>query len=228
MKVMITGAGKVGAAIAETLGKSGATITILEPDADTVIRGAGLRNVEWHEASGTDVESLENAGAREADVAVAATDIDEVNLVFCLLAKMEFGVPRVIARVNDPHNEWLFNKAWGVDAAVTHSTLISAFVQESVSVGELVRLLNLEQGKVRLIEVRLAEDSPALDRTAGDLNLPRDVALVAYLRDDRVHRVKDDSVFSAGDEVIALCTATAEEQARAALANMPEETSTSR
>ena len=99
-----------------------------------------------------------------------------------LLAKQEFGVPRVIARVNHPKNEWLFNENWGVDLSVSTPHLITALVEEAVSVGRLVRILQFEGGTVRLVEVTLAHDSPVIDKAIKDLDIPRDATIVAVVR----------------------------------------------
>ena len=98
---------------------------------------------------------------------VAATGDDEDNLVVSLLAKQEFAVPRVVARVNHPKNQWLFNESWGVDVSVSTPQLLTALVEEAVSVGSLVRLLRFEGGNAHLVEVTLADDSPAAGVIAG-------------------------------------------------------------
>ena len=120
--------------------------------------------IEWHIADACEVNSLRDAGLERCDVVVAATGDDEDNLVVSLLAKQEFAVPRVIARVNHPKNEWLFNENWGVDLSVSTPHLITALVEEAVTVGRLVRILQFEGGQARLVEVTLADDSPAIDR----------------------------------------------------------------
>ena len=127
--------------------------------------------------------SLRDAGLERCDVVVAATGDDEDNLVISLLAKQEFGVPRVIARVNHPKNEWLFNENWGVDLSVSTPHLITALVEEAVSVGRLVRILQFEGGNVRLVEVTLAEDAPVVDKAIKDLDIPRDATIVAVVRE---------------------------------------------
>jgi len=115
-------------------------------------------------------------------VVIAATGDDEDNLVVSWLAKQEFGVPRVVARVNHPKNEWLFNENWGVDLPVSTPHLITALVEEAVSVGRLVRILQFEGGNVRLVELTLAEDSPVVDKAIRDLDIPRDATIVAVVR----------------------------------------------
>jgi trk system potassium uptake protein TrkA len=145
---------------------------------------------------------------------VAATGDDEDNLVISLLAKQEFGVPRVIARVNHPKNEWLFNENWGVDISVSTPHLITALVEEAVSVGRLVRILQFERGMVRLVEVTLAADAPVIDKAIKELDIPRDATIVAVLREKHVVMPRGDTVFEAGDEVLAMVTAESEEDVK--------------
>src|SRR6266536_6367722 len=118
-----------------------------------------------------------------ADVLVSATGDDEDNLVISLLAKQEFAVPRVVARVNHPKNHWLFNESWGVDVSVSTPHLLTALVEEAVSVGSLVRLLQFEGGEARLVEVTLAGASPAAGQSLVELSFPREATVVAVLRD---------------------------------------------
>ena len=105
---------------------------------------------------------------------IAATGDDKVNLVVSLLAKTEFGVPRVVARVNHPSNEWLFNESWGVDVAVSTPRLLSALVEEAVSVGDLVRLMTFRQGEANLVELTLPDDAPLVGQRVGDVDWPAD------------------------------------------------------
>ena len=131
-----------------------------------------------------------------------------------LLAKQEFGVPRVVARVNNPKNEWMFNELWGVDVAVSTPHLITALVEEAVSVGSFVRLLSFEGGRARLAEVRLAEGSPADGRSIVELGVPRDATVVAVLRADRLIVPRGDTVLRVGDEVVVLVTDESEDDVR--------------
>jgi trk system potassium uptake protein TrkA len=134
-----------------------------------------------------------------------------------LLAKQEFGVPRVVARTNNPKNEWMFNELWGVDVSVSTPHLITALVEEAVSVGSFVRLLSFEGGKARLAEVRLAEGSPADGKPIVDLGIPRDATVVAVLRAERLIVPRGDTVLRIGDEVVVLVTDESEEDVRALL-----------
>ncbi|NBO05951.1 MAG: TrkA family potassium uptake protein, partial [Actinobacteria bacterium] len=138
------------------------------------------------------------------------TGDDEDNLVVSLLAKQEFGVPRVVARVNNPKNYWMFNQMWGVDVSVSTPHLITSLVQEATSVGSFVRLMQLKGGKAELVEVTLAENSPAANRAISELVLPRSATIVAIVRAERVMVPTNDTVLRMGDEVMALITEDAE------------------
>ena len=158
MKVVIAGAGSVGSFIAEDLQAAGHDVLVIEQNEQEVKKLAEQIPCRFLVADACEVSSLQQAGLAEADVVVAATGDDEDNLVVSLLAKQEFMVPRVVARVNNPKNHWLFNKTWGVDVSVSTPHLLSSLVEEAVSVGSLVRLLSFEKSGARLVEVTLAED----------------------------------------------------------------------
>jgi trk system potassium uptake protein len=217
MRVAIAGAGSVGSAIARDLHASGHEVLVLEQDPELVERRRQELDVTWVAADACEVSSLDAAGMGTVDVVVAATGDDEDNLVISLLAKQEFAVPRVVARVNNSKNQWLFNESWGVDVSVSTPQLLTALVEEAVSVGALVRLLQFEGGSAHLVEVTLAEDSPAASVAIADLGIPRDATVVAVVRADRLVVPRGDTVLQAGDEVLVLVTADAEHDVRALL-----------
>ena len=140
------------------------------------------------------------------------TGDDEDNLVISLLAKQEFGVPRVVARVNNPKNEWLFNEVWGVDTAVSTPHLLTALVEEAVAVGSFIRLLSFEGGRAKLAEVTLAPGSPVDGKTIEELGVPRDATVVAVLRNERLIVPRGDTMLRVGDEVIVLVTVDSEDE----------------
>ncbi len=210
MKVAIAGAGSVGTAIAKDLHAKGHDVLVIEKDPELVDRLRSQVDVTWVAADACEVSSLDAAGMAQVDVAVAATGDDEDNLVVSLLAKQEFAVPRVVARVNHPDNQWLFNHSWGVDVSVSTPQLLTALVEEAVSVGSLVRLLQFEGGSANLVEVTLAEGSPAAGTSLAELELPRDATVVAVVRRDRLVVPRGDTVLNAGDEVMVLVTGDAE------------------
>lgn len=214
MRVAIAGAGNVGTYIAEELTANGHDVLLIEQSPDLVSRLKLSSAIDVRVADACEVASLKEAGLDTCDVVVAATGDDEDNLVVSLLAKTEFAVPRVIARVNHPKNEWLFNESWGVDMSVSTPHLITALVDEAVSVGRLVRLFQLEGGNVRLVEVTLADDAPVAESAIKDLDVPRDATFVAVVRDDHVVMARGDTILQAGDEVLALVTPESEDEVR--------------
>jgi trk system potassium uptake protein TrkA len=217
MRVAIAGAGNVGVSIANDLQASGHDVLIIEQDVDLVSRLREHVSARFVAGDACEVSVLQEAGLEQVDVMVAATGDDEDNLVVSLLSKQEFAVPRVVARVNHPKNHWLFNETWGVDVSVSTPHLLTALVEEAVSVGQLVRILQFAEGQARLVEVTLAEDSPARDTAIADLALPRDATIVAVIRDRRVIVPRGDTTLKAGDEVVALVTDLAEEPVRSLL-----------
>jgi trk system potassium uptake protein len=217
VKVIIAGGGAVGTFIADELVPAGHEVHIIEQDGDHVSRMQSTgypAGATWHVADACEVDSLRAISLSDADVVAAVTGDDEDNLVISLLAKQEFAVPRVVARVNNPKNEWLFNENWGVDVAVSTPHLLTALVEEAVSVGTLVRLLSFEGGRASLIEVTLAGDSSAIDREIVSLDFPRDSTVVAVLRNDRVIVPRGDTRLQAGDEVLVLVTAESIDEVR--------------
>jgi trk system potassium uptake protein len=217
VKVAIAGAGNVGTSIAEDLKDNGHEVLLIEKDPDLLAKLRPTLDITWYEGDACEVTTLHDAGLGDADVVVAATGDDEDNLVVSLLAKQEFAVPRVVARVNHPKNRWLFNETWGVDVSVSTPHLLTALVEEAVSVGSLVRLLQFAEGDARLVEVTLAEASPARGQSLSDLAVPRNATIVAIVREGRVVVPRGDTVMQAGDEVIALVTDESEDPVKGLL-----------
>ena len=214
MKVAVCGAGKVGQYIAADLRRDNHDVLVIEKDPDLVARASERLEVRWFVADACELSSLHESGMAECEVVVAATGEDQVNLVISLLAKQEFAVPRVVARVNHPKNHWLFNESWGVDVAVSTPHLLTALVEEAVSVGSLVQLLQFEGGDASLVEVTLAANSPAADRAIVELDVPRDASIVALVRQRRLLVPRGDTVLQVGDEVLALVTKESEDAVR--------------
>ena len=217
MRVVIAGAGSVGSFIAEDLQAAGHDVLVIEQNEQEVKKLAEQIPCRFLVADACEVSSLQQAGLAEADVVVAATGDDEDNLVVSLLAKQEFMVPRVVARVNNPKNHWLFNKTWGVDVSVSTPHLLSSLVEEAVSVGSLVRLLSFEKSGARLVEVTLAEDSPANNLEIAQLGLPKTASIVAIIRQDNVIVPRGNTMLHDGDEVVALVTEDSEAEIKAIL-----------
>ena len=209
MRVAIAGAGNVGRSIALELLGNGHEVLLVERE-PRAMKVDTVPSAEWLLADACELETLVQAGIQTCNVVVAATGDDKVNLVVSLLAKTEFGVDRVVARVNHPKNEWLFNESWGVDVSVSSPRLLAAVVEEAVSVGDLVRLLTFKKGGANLVELTLADDAPLVGKLIGAVPWPDDSALVAVLREGRVVLPTPDAALEAGDELLLVATSEVE------------------
>jgi trk system potassium uptake protein TrkA len=216
MRVAIAGAGAVGRSIAQELVAGGHDVMLIERDAKQ-FDPAVVEEAEWVLADACELTSLEEAGLATCDVMIAATGDDKVNVVVSLLAKTEFAVNRVVARVNDPRNEWLFTDTWGVDVAVSTPRILAAMVEEAVSIGGLVQLMTLRQGQANLVEVTLPEGTPLAGKRARAIGLPHDAALVAILRGGRVIVPTEDDTAEAGDELLFVASPDVEPAIREAV-----------
>jgi len=201
MRVAIAGAGAVGRSIARELLDNGHEVLLIDKNPRS-IKVDSIPQAEWLLADACEVSSLDEAGLERCNVVIAATGDDKVNLVVSLLAKTEYGVPRVVARINHPNNEWLFNESWGVDVAVSTPRLLSALVEEAVSVGDLVRLMTFRQSEASLVELTMPDDAPLAGARIGDISWPADTALVAILRGGRVIVPQADDPLAGGDELL--------------------------
>ena len=220
MRVAIAGAGNVGRSIAAELVENGHEVLLIEKN-PRAMKADTLPEAEWLLADACELSSLEEAGIDTCDVAIAATGDDKANLVMTLLAKTEFGVPRTVGRVNHPKNEWLFNDVWGVDVAVSTPRLMSALVEEAVTVGDLVRLLTFHEGAANLVEMTLPADSPTVGRRIGDLDWPGDVVLVAIIRDGHAQAPDADGSLEGGDELLFVTAQDYEHQLAEMLSPRP-------
>ncbi|ANN16669.1 MULTISPECIES: potassium channel family protein [Amycolatopsis] len=216
MRVAIAGAGAVGRSIAAELIDGRHQVMLIEREADQ-FEPHTVEQADWVLGDACEVSILEESGIEQCDVVIAATGDDKANLVVSLLAKTEFAVRRVVARVNNPANEWLFNDAWGVDVAVSTPRMLAAMVEEAVSVGDLVRLMTFRQSQANLVELTLPEETPLAGKAVSEINLPRDAALVTILRGDRVIVPQPEDPLEPGDELLFVATSDVEPEIRTAL-----------
>src|SRR6202046_3592917 len=184
MRIAIAGAGAGGRSIAGELPENGHEVLLID-NSPRAIKVDTVPRAEWLLADACEISSLDDAGLQRCQVVIAATGDDKANLVVALLAKTEYGVPRVVARVNHPGNEWLYNESWGVDVAVSTPRLLSALVEEAVSVGDLVQLMTFGHSEASLVELTMPADAPLAGKEVGSINWPADAALVAILREGR-------------------------------------------
>ena len=211
MRVTIAGAGAVGRSVAAELTENGHQVLLIDKE-PRAIKPDQVPDAEWLLADACELTSLEEAALENCDVVIASTGDDKVNLVVSLIAKTEFGVPRTVARVNHPSNEWLFNDSWGVDVSVSTPRIMSALVEEAVTVGDVVRLFTFRQGDANLVELTLPADSPYAGTQLGDVMWPSDVSLVTVLRDGRVLTPDANRSLEAGDELLFVAAAEHESE----------------
>ena len=209
MRVIIAGAGSVGRSIANELLAADHQVTLIDRQ-PSAMRVASVADADWLLADACELSSLSEVHADQCDVVVAATGDDKVNLVVSFLAKTEFGVPRTVARVNNPKNEWMFDEAWGVDVAVSTPRIMTAMVEEAVAVGDLVKIFTFHQSGAEILEVTLPEESPMVGVRAGEVVWPRETVLAAVVRGAHPIAPTPDDTLEAGDELLIVAGSDAD------------------
>jgi trk system potassium uptake protein TrkA len=217
MLAVIVGGGRGGSYLAQDLQAQGYQVKVVDRRPDVVAKLRQEIDGEVLCGDGCSPQILEQVGAAQAKLVVAMLHADEDNLVVCRLAKHQFKVARVIARVNNPQNEWLYTKAWGVDVAISQVHLTAKVIEEEIGLGELVTLLKLNRGEAALVEMRLPGGSPALGKTIRDLQLPADTVIVSIIRDGKLVIPRGDTGLQTDDEVLAVSTVKAEPALKEAL-----------
>src|SRR4030043_2192453 len=211
MYIIIVGGGSVGYHLCKALLREGHEVLVMDKD------GAKCENVEdeWGSVcvrgDGCEVATLAEVGASRAEVFIAATDGDEDNLVACQIAKYKFGVPRTIARVNDPKNEEIFRKL-GVDCPISVTNLILEHIEEKIPNHPLIHLLTMGEEKIEIVEVKILEGSKAVGKSVKELALPSDSILALLIRIGKQPQVPTaDTILEVNDRIIALTTTDSEE-----------------
>lgn len=220
MRIGIAGAGAVGRSVAQELLDGGHKVLLIERNRDH-FEPRTVPAADWLLADACELAALEECGMETCDVVITASGDDKVNLAAALLAKSEFGVPRVVARVNDTRNEWLFTEAWGVDVAVSTPRAMVAGVEGAIDVGHLVQLMGLRRGQANVMKLTLPDDNPLVGQRVGGLDLPDNAALITVLRDDAIILPKPDDVLEAGDQMLFVADSVAENQIRAVVRGAP-------
>jgi trk system potassium uptake protein TrkA len=212
MRVVIAGAGSVGRSIARELLSHEHEVTLIDKN-PSAMRVSQVPEAEWVLADACELPALEASELEQADVVVGATGDDKVNLVFSLLGKTEFGVPRTVARVNNPKNEWMFDQSWGVDVAVSTPRIMTAMVEEAVAVGDLVKIFSFSHSDADILELTLPADSRVAGTRLGQVVWPAEVTLATIVRDGRPLVPSPDDTLEAGDELLLVAGADADTDA---------------
>ena len=213
MRVAIAGAGNVGQSIARALLGAGHKVLLIERQRPHY-RPELVSEADWMLADACELAVLQAAGVDTAHVVIAATGDDKANLVVAMLCKSEFGVPRVVARVNTPANHWLFTSEWGVDVAMSTPGTLVAAVEEAVVTGDVVRLMTLQHGSGAIVAITLPPSSALVGGTVGQLDLPADAAVLAVTRGRSLLAPDADVALTAGDELVLLVAEQAEDEVR--------------
>lgn len=216
MRIGIAGAGRVGRSLAQELLDRGHKILLIERERND-FEPHTVAGADWLHGDACELTTLQEAGAQTCDVLIAATGDDKANLVVGLLGKTEFGVPRVVARINDLRNEWLFGQAWGIDVAVSTPGAMVAGIEGAIDVGHLVRMMGLREGRAALTKLTLPEDNPLVGKLVRELDLPSNTALVTVLRGDEVKVPQPDDTLEGGDELLFIADSFLERSIWAAL-----------
>lgn len=205
MNVMIVGGGRTGTQLAYLLMEQNHQVRVLDHRKEVLARlHRELPTEVIFEGNATELEVLERAGIREVDVLAACTTADEDNLVVCYLARQQFGVPRTIARINDPRNAWLFDHKFCVDVALNNATVIAGLIQEEMSLGDMMTLLKLRRGDYSLVEEKIPLGARAIGVALKDLGLSDECVIAAIIRQGKVIVPRGMSTFEVGDEILAI------------------------
>jgi trk system potassium uptake protein TrkA len=217
MFVIIVGGGRTGSHLAELLVQEGHAVKVIDDRPEILER---LRQEMPAEAvvagDGSDPNVLEAVGVKRAQVLAAVTAEDEANLVATSLARFEFNVPRVIARVNDPKNAWMFTAEMGVDVALNNADILAKLIAEEMSLGDMMIMLKIRRGKYSLVEEKIYPGAHAVGQTIKDLPLPPNCIISGILRYGEMVLPRGITVLEEGDEILALV----DEPARLELARL--------
>lgn len=211
MFAVIVGGGRGGSYLAQDLQSQGYQVKVVDRRPDVVAKLRQEIDGEVICGDGCSPQILEQVDTAKADLVVAVLHDDEDNLVVCRMAKHHFHVRRVIARVNNPRNQWLYTKAWGVDVAISQVHLTAKVIEEEIGLGELVTLLKLNRGEAALVELFLPETSPCRGKAIRDLNLPADTVIASVIRGGKLLVPRGDTRLESGDEILAISTVAAEQ-----------------
>ena len=211
MNVIIVGGGFTGVYLAKLLIENHCSVKVLENRAKVFEKLQQDLSTEYIvNGSGTDPDMLESVGISAADVFVSVTDEDEVNLVASTIAKFEFGVPRVIARVNNPKNAWMFNASMGVDNGINQADLMAHLIIEGIDMKNMMTLLRINRGGASIIQVRVAAGARAAGKRIRELTIPEKAVIISLFRGEESFIPRGDTVIQEGDDVLALADGEAQ------------------
>lgn len=205
MFVLIVGGGRTGSQLATLLLSQNHQVRIVEGRPEVLHHlHRELPTEVVYEGKATDLNTLENAGIRSAQVVTACTPSDADNLVVCFLARSRYGVPRIIAQINNPSSAWLFDETFHVDVALNQSEILARLIQEEMSLGDMMTLLKLRRGQFSVVEEKIPAGAKAIGVTIQDLALPDQCVIAAVIRRGKMMVPRGATELQMGDEVLAV------------------------
>jgi trk/ktr system potassium uptake protein len=207
VNILIAGAGNVGRHLAQMLERAGHDVTLVEQREEALERARAVTTALGVHGDACEPHVLESAGVRAMDVVVATTGDDEDNIVVANLAKFEFGVAQVVARVNDATHAWLYDADLGVDVRVSTPHTIAQLIEERVSAADVVQLVELARGEAAIVEGLIPADSPVQGRRIADVDWPADCVPTALVRGAQVLPARGDMELHAGDRLLVVADA---------------------
>lgn len=215
MFVLIAGGGRTGTQLAYTLLDQQHQVRVIEHRPEILARiHRELPTEVIYEGNAIDVEVLDQAGIRQANILAACMAEDEENLIICYLARERFNIPRTIARINNPRNTWLFDQKFRVDVALNQSALMASLIEEEMSLGDMMTLLKLRRGDYSLVEEKIPVGARAVGKALKELDLNESCVIAAIIRQGRVVVPRGSIVLQAGDEVLAITDRSGSDQLR--------------
>jgi trk system potassium uptake protein TrkA len=213
MFVIVVGGGNTGSQLAKFLIDAGHTVRVIDERPNVLEKLADEVPPEVIiNGDGSSPTVLEKAGIQKAQVLAAVTGSDETNLVITSLGKFEFNVQRVIARINNSKNAWLFTPEMGVDVALNQAEILARLSAEEMSVGDMMTMLKLRRGKYSIVEEKINAGAPAIGTAIKDLKLPSNCVISGIIRQGEIVLPRGVTTLEEGDEVLALVDDSAREQ----------------
>lgn len=213
MYVIVVGGGKVGYHLTKTLIQEGHEVLLIEKDPKSINYLTDMLGDVVMLGDGCEVRTMDEAGMGRANVVVAVTGDDEDNLVICQMAKRKFGVPRTLARVNDPKNEALFQEL-GIDQTVSSTRVIFNLLEQQIESGQVIPLAALKKGEIEVVEADLTATSPVVGKKIGQVDLPPNTLIISVIRDGHATIPHADTRLREGDSVIAMIKSERERELR--------------
>lgn len=223
MIVLISGGGRTGTQLATLLMMQNHDVRMIDHRPEILARlHKDLPTEAIYEGHATDSKVLELAGIQQADVLAACMPNDESNLAVCYLARTLYQVPRIIARINNPRNAWLFDEKFHVDVALDQAQMFASLIEEEMSLGDMLTLLKLRRGEYSLVEEKVPAGAKAAGTAIKDLSLPEECIIAGVIRHGKVILPRGITVLEPGDEVLAITDRRGAEQLSRLLASSEE------